>query len=130
MSRQPRVTIDEIIARRAPERDAKVIARAQRKAALDEEEPLDELETEMMEAVGAGQVDDEDEDDEDEDEDEEASIMQEKVVKGDGLTEDTEEDWLRLGEVSEGEEDDEAPAKIVEVVEDDDEEGERSHLST
>ena len=82
----------------------------------------------MMEAIGAGEVDDEDE--EDGDEDDEDIEMPMKVVKGDGLTEDTEEDWLRLGEVSEGEDDD-TPAKIVEIEQvagDDDEEGEPSAL--
>lgn len=109
------MTIDEIIARRAPERDAKVLARAQRRAALgDDELEADELETEMMEAVvGEGGADEE------ESESEESAEEDVGMEKGDGLEEDTEENWLRIGELSDGEE--ETVEEIAKPVEGDDE---------
>jgi hypothetical protein len=59
-------------------------------------------------AEGADVDDEDDDDDEEEDEDDEDKAV--SKVKGDGLEDDNEEDWLRLGEVSEGDEDEEPSA--------------------
>ena len=116
---------------RSPERSAKSAARVLRRAlAAEEVEDVDdnELENEMMEALGGGaKGDDEDEEidfgdgaeDDDESGDESGSDEEDEEDKGDGL-EDNGEDWLRLGEVSEGDdEDEETKEEAVEVAAED-----------
>lgn len=114
------MTVDEIIARRAPERENKVKKRAERKAVEQVEggdDEADELETEMMadlEDEFGGDSDDEDqaesagsaEDDDDDDEEEEGvagngEIDADSSVFGDAT--DDEEDWLGLGDDAEDE---------------------------
>ncbi|GAA5856187.1 hypothetical protein JCM8547_000810 [Rhodosporidiobolus lusitaniae] len=128
----PRVTVDEIIARRAPEREARaVIAEAQ--ALLDESDGLEfgsedeamegeegfdaELEEEMMKELeegdweGIDEGSDAEDDEEDEDEEEEDSVDEEQKEeveeKKAALAEQDEENWLGIGEKSAGEESDE-----------------------
>ncbi|GAA6059375.1 hypothetical protein JCM10212_003273 [Sporobolomyces blumeae] len=149
----PRVTVDEIIARRAPEREA-AKAMAEAEALLAEE---DDLEAEMMadledgeeeEFTGIGDSDDEEgfgsdeeaelgldveaDDDENEDEDDEAEedgegegkqAVEKKAV--DGLEADDEENWLGLGKASDDEkaEGDEDDENASEEEADDDESG-------
>lgn len=114
------MTVDEIIARRAPERSAKSIKRAARaaEAALEEGETND-LENDMMEAMGSDiengndkepSFDDEDEDSEEGDDESESGSEgaseeeeEEESDKDSGFGDEDAEDWLRLGEVSEGE---------------------------
>ncbi|GAA5922859.1 DEAD/DEAH box helicase [Sporobolomyces koalae] len=116
----PRVTVDEIIARRAPEREA-AKATAEAEALLAED---DDLEAEMMadleedeeEFGGIGSSDDEEglgsdeapsdldndnKDEDDNDAEEDAAEKQESVEVDD------EDNWLGLGKVSDGEEEDE-----------------------
>ncbi|GAA5907541.1 hypothetical protein JCM6882_004400, partial [Rhodosporidiobolus microsporus] len=129
----PRVTVDEIIARRAPERDA-LRAAKEAQALLDEfdDEEGDELEKEMMEELegdedawggigsgsgeenGSGEEEDEGSEadsEEDDDEDEPAEKMDAEEVAAEKEQaeeeeeeEEGEENWLKLGEKEEGEE--------------------------
>ncbi|GAA6035936.1 hypothetical protein JCM8097_005174 [Rhodosporidiobolus ruineniae] len=118
----PRVTVDEIIARRAPERAAKA-AMAEAQALLDEDddedieldgdEEDDELEAEMMKELEEGDwegidddseagEEDEDEDDDEEEEEEERGaeeVEPKKAKEG----EEGEENWLGIGEGSDAE---------------------------
>ncbi|GAA5918437.1 hypothetical protein JCM1841_003965 [Sporobolomyces salmonicolor] len=122
----PRVTVDEIIARRAPERAAAQAA-AEAQALLDEDD--DELEAEMMreledggELEALGRSDGEDGLDSDEEGDDDAEETEgnggETEEKGEqsGDASD-EENWLGIGKASDGEEDED---------EDGDEKGEAS----
>lgn len=100
------MTVDEIIARRAPVRSNKQKARAIKAqiAALDAEE-AGGLEDEMLKELGEDM--DSGDDDEDEDSEEESGSDDADVElegKGDGLEDDNEEDWLRLNQLSDGEE--------------------------
>ncbi|CEQ38808.1 SPOSA6832_00245 [Sporobolomyces salmonicolor] len=110
----PRVTVDEIIARRAPERAAAQAA-AEAQALLDEDD--DELEAEMMreledggELEALGRSDGEDGLDSDEEGDDDAEETEgnggEAEEKGEqsGDASD-EENWLGIGKASDGEED-------------------------
>ena len=126
----PRMTVDQIIARRAPKRDAKEQRKAAKAAKAeagedeDEDNSADELELEMMsdleadlsaeseddierpEGAKADGTDEEEEEEEDSEDDEEEE--KEPVEVDDG------ENWLKLGEKSSGEEesdeDDDEPA--------------------
>ncbi|KAK4705521.1 ATP-dependent RNA helicase DDX27, partial [Phenoliferia sp. Uapishka_3] len=110
----PRVTVDEIIARRDPERTAKSAARALRRAAAEKEAAgeggdEDELELEMLnELEGDNEDDDEDEDEEENSEEESED---EKVVED--VVRDDDEDWLKLDELSDGEEEPDVPATVT-----------------
>ena len=122
--RQPRVTIDEIIARRAPERQAKEKARAQHKSEVEEDsDEADELENEMLadleDEFGGGSEDDEeldglgdDDDDDDDDEgvDEEDQSDAEETASNDdaasaifGDEAEDGEDWLGLADEEDAE---------------------------
>lgn len=102
------MTVDQIIARRAPERSAKEIQRKQDRAALRAlDDGEDELETEMMAAV-EGELDEDDQDSGDDSEDGEEDME----AKDDGLEDGNEENWLRLGEISEGDEEEEDSVMI------------------
>ncbi|GAA6046585.1 hypothetical protein JCM3770_006222 [Rhodotorula araucariae] len=153
----PRLTVDEIIARRAPERAA-ARAAAEAQALLDEDDDEDdddddddemadsELEKEMLAELEGGELDfegidadsdevegddDDDESDDDEEEDEDADALEEapkKAVKkapeaakqdkvpqaeasqGDVVEDD--ENWLGLGEKSDGEDEDSAAEEV------------------
>lgn len=119
---QPRVTVDEIIARRAPERSAKTVARAARRAAQakeaadgDGEAEENDLELAMMEELGAELSEGDDEDDEEDDEsDEEGSDG--PVSEPEDVVVDDDEDWLKLGQESDEEGEGEAKAEAVESV--------------
>ncbi|GAA5980897.1 hypothetical protein JCM10908_003908 [Rhodotorula pacifica] len=129
----PRVTVDEIIARRGPERAAAKAA-AEAQALLDDgddddlsadelNEEDDELEKEMLRDLENGDLDfeglDEDDDDDNEEEDEEGDSEEDgdedEAVEGEvavktrpvqisgGGDEEDEENWLGIGEKSDGE---------------------------
>ncbi|GAA5861340.1 hypothetical protein JCM1840_005338 [Sporobolomyces johnsonii] len=128
----PRVTVDEIIARRAPERAAAQAA-AEAQALLDEDD--DDLEAEMMreledggELEGLGESDDdeglgEDEEGDDQEDDDEEGSDGEKEEKGEQAGEASdEENWLGIGKASDGEEDEDEDEKGEASGADDDEE--------
>ncbi|GAA5845564.1 hypothetical protein JCM3766R1_000783 [Sporobolomyces carnicolor] len=124
----PRVTVDEIIARRAPEREAAKLTK-ETEALLAEGDDEDDLEAEMM-ADLEGELSDEDEfegigssdDEEGLGSDEEAEIAKLENVAGaedddsdseakegeQGAEVDDEENWLGLGKVSDDEKEDES----------------------
>lgn len=128
LARQPRVTVDEIIARRAPEREAAKLTK-ETEALLAEGDDEDDLEAEMM-ADLEGELSDEDEfegigssdDEEGLGSDEEAEIAKLENVVGaedddsdseakegeQGAEVDDEENWLGLGKVSDDEKEDES----------------------
>ncbi|GAA5908090.1 DEAD/DEAH box helicase [Sporobolomyces salmoneus] len=132
----PRVTIDEIIARRAPEREAAKLTKETEALLAEGDDDLDDddsdLEAEMMAELGGEASEDEDEEDE-EDEEEFAGIgssddeegldseQEKEVEKIEGLDEDDEseeekekaaeaeeeeDNWLGLGKVSDDEKED------------------------
>ncbi|GAA6013332.1 hypothetical protein JCM11491_006357 [Sporobolomyces phaffii] len=113
----PRLTIDEIIQRRAPEREA-AKATAEAQALLDQDD--DDLEAEMMADLDgdeefAGIASDDDDDEEDKEEEEEQ--VGEAETAQPGVEVDDEDNWLGLGKVS----DDEDASAQDEDSEDDDE---------
>ena len=126
------MTVDEIIARRAPEREA-MKATMEAEALLAEDD--DELEAEMMaelqgseeeefKGIGSDAQDDEGSDDEEEEEEEDVEL-EKKEEEGNGeVVVDDEENWLGLGRVSDDEKEEDDDAQQDEKSSDEEEESE------